>query len=210
MRTEPFGSQEMERLYNHTNPLVRSIFRRRVQVAYNLAPINDNSILVDIGCGSGLLLKSIRRSNDKCECWGTDIVKYKGIESVKCKFQIADVRNLPFNDNYLDIVFALDILEHIEDDVGVAINEIYRVLNPSGVAILSGPTESWFYRFCRSLLLYQSKRNRKYSGQEIDYHYHNIYDLEQKFVEHGFRLTKARSLPGYPLPSLFRVSKFQK
>jgi ubiquinone/menaquinone biosynthesis C-methylase UbiE len=210
MRTEPFGSQEMEKLYNHTNPIIRSIFRRRVQAAHNFATIDDNTILLDIGCGTGHLLKSIRRFNDRCECWGTDIIKYKGIELVNCKFQVADVRNLPFNDNHLDIVFALDILEHIGDDVDVAMNEIYRVLNPDGIAILSGPTESWFYRFCRSLLFYQAKRNGKYSGQEIDYHYHNVYDLEQMFLKHGFRLIKSRSLPGLPLPSLFRVSKFQK
>jgi len=214
MRSEPFGSQEMEKLYNHTNPLVRSIFRGRVQAALSLAQIEDNSILLDIGCGAGHLLKSIRESNPTSECWGTDVCEYEGVKTINCKFQLADVIGLPFKENYLNIVFALDILEHIKNDVDKAINEIYRVLKPKGIAILSGPTESQFYRFCRSLLFYQSKKKRKsselLSGQEIDYHYHSIYELEQKFVEHGFNLIKRKSIPALPLPSLFRVSKFQK
>jgi ubiquinone/menaquinone biosynthesis C-methylase UbiE len=211
VRSEIFP--DLEKLYNNRNPFVRSIFKGRVQAALGFAQIHDNSILLDIGCGSGHLLKSIRKSNPMCECWGTDVIQYKGMETVNCKFQVADVRNLPFNDNYLDIVFALDILEHIKVDVDTAINEIYRVLVPDGGAILSGPTESWFYRFCRSLLFYQQIANAKPEQslrQEIDYHYHSIYELERKFVEHGFKLIKRKSLPARPLPSLFRVSRFQK
>jgi ubiquinone/menaquinone biosynthesis C-methylase UbiE len=79
------------------------------------------------------------------------------METINCKFQVTDARNLPFRDNY----FALDTLEYIKDDVDTTIKEIHRVLMPYVLAILSWPTESWFYKFRRSLLFYQLEKKFK-------------------------------------------------
>ncbi len=202
---------ELDKIYVSKNPFVRNLFCGRIRTALNFAQIKDESILLDIGCGSGHLLNSIRKINIRCECWGTDVVESE-IIAVNCKFKVADARNLPFEDKTFHVVFTLDILEHVKDDVEAAIKEIHRVLMPNGVAILSGPTESRFYRFCRSILFLTSKKNVKFEEQmvrrEIDYHFHTIYELEQKFVKQGFKLMGQKSLPS--MPSLFRVSRFQK
>ncbi len=202
---------ELDKLYISKNPFVRNLFCGRIRTALSFAQIKDDSILLDIGCGSGHLLNSIRKINNRCECWGTDVVESE-IIAVNCKFKVADARNLPFEDKTFHVVFTLDILEHVKDDVEAAIKEIHRVLMPNGVAILSGPTESRFYRLCRSILFLTSKKNAKLEEQmvrrEIDYHFHTIYELEQKFIKHGFKLVGQKSLPR--VPSLFRVSRFQK
>jgi predicted SAM-dependent methyltransferase len=65
----------------------------------------------------------------------TDISKRKNVD-----YQ-ADLRNLPFEDNTYDFVFASHVLEHIQDDEK-AITEIRRVLKPEGVAILPVPIVS--------------------------------------------------------------------
>ena len=61
-----------------------------------------------------------------------DIEKKKNIE-----FQ-ADLRDLPFENNSYDCVFASHVLEHVKED-RKAISEIKRVLKPSGFAILPVP-----------------------------------------------------------------------
>jgi ubiquinone/menaquinone biosynthesis C-methylase UbiE len=205
---------EMMVVYSSKNPFTKNIFWRRIRTSITFADINDDSVLLDIGCNTGHLLKTIRELNSRCECWGTDIEpKIMTLQIAKCKFQVADARSLPFPVDYFNIVFALDTLEHIKD-VDAAIEEIYRVLMPNGIAILSGPTESWFYKLCRFVQFGQFKKNSSsdkpsFRG-EIDFHFHTVYDLEERFTAHGFRQLKQKSLPSTPLPPLFRVSKFQK
>jgi ubiquinone/menaquinone biosynthesis C-methylase UbiE len=201
-------------IYKSKYPIVRNLFWRRINTALNFAEIKDDSTILDIGCGSGHLLRTARDINSKCECWAIDVLDSKIMETVDCKFQVADARSLPFEDSYFDVVFTLDILEHIKDNVESAIKEIHRILKPNGFAILSGPTESSFYRLCRSILFYLTKNNRENQDtlerQEIDFHYHTIYELEQKYIDCGFSLSGRRSLPGFPLPPLFRISRFRR
>lgn len=52
----------------------------------------------------------------------------------------ADICNLPFDDNTYDYIFCNHVLEHIPDDTK-AMNELFRVLKPNGMAILQIPQD---------------------------------------------------------------------
>ncbi|WP_438710095.1 class I SAM-dependent methyltransferase [Aquimarina muelleri] len=52
----------------------------------------------------------------------------------------ADICNLPFTDNEYDIIFCNHVLEHIPNDIK-AMQELYRVLKPGGMAILQIPQD---------------------------------------------------------------------
>ncbi|MFT7395558.1 MAG: SAM-dependent methyltransferase [Flavobacterium sp.] len=52
----------------------------------------------------------------------------------------ADICNLPFEDNHYDVILCNHVLEHIPDDTK-AMQELYRVLKPGGMAILQIPQE---------------------------------------------------------------------
>ncbi|MEP5339928.1 MAG: methyltransferase domain-containing protein [Algibacter sp.] len=52
----------------------------------------------------------------------------------------ADICNLPFEANSYDIIFCNHVLEHIPDDTK-AMQELYRVLKPNGMAILQIPQD---------------------------------------------------------------------
>jgi len=52
----------------------------------------------------------------------------------------ADICDLPFEDNSYDIIFCNHVLEHIPDDTK-AMQELFRVLKPGGMAILQIPQE---------------------------------------------------------------------
>ncbi len=52
----------------------------------------------------------------------------------------ADICNLPFADNEYDVILCNHVLEHIPDDTK-AMKELFRVLKPSGMAILQIPQD---------------------------------------------------------------------
>ena len=52
----------------------------------------------------------------------------------------ADICNLPFTDNQYDIILCNHVLEHIPDDTK-AMQELFRVLKPGGMAILQIPQD---------------------------------------------------------------------
>lgn len=52
----------------------------------------------------------------------------------------ADICNLPFQDDEFDVIFCNHVLEHIPDDTK-AMQELFRVLKPNGMAILQIPQD---------------------------------------------------------------------
>jgi SAM-dependent methyltransferase len=52
----------------------------------------------------------------------------------------ADICNLPFADNQYDVILCNHVLEHIPDDTK-AMQELFRVLKPGGMAILQIPQD---------------------------------------------------------------------
>jgi ubiquinone/menaquinone biosynthesis C-methylase UbiE len=52
----------------------------------------------------------------------------------------ADICELPFEDDIYDVIFCNHVLEHIPDDKK-AMQELYRVLKPGGMAILQIPQD---------------------------------------------------------------------
>jgi len=209
----PGTFEEHMLVYKSKSALVRKVFWDRIKHSVNLAQIKNDSVVLDIGCNTGHLLNTIRNTNSSCECWGIDVEpKITTLKIENCRFKVTDIKKTPFEDNYFSMIFALDILEHIKD-LNDAIKEIHRVLKPDGVFILCGPTESWFYKLCRFLQFGVFAKNVEcvksgFRG-EIDFHHHTIYAIEKKFQEHGFKKLKQKSIPGFPIPNLFRVTKFQ-
>lgn len=51
-----------------------------------------------------------------------------------------DITNVPFKDNYFDVILCSHVLEHVMDDQ-LAMRELFRVLKPGGWAILQVPID---------------------------------------------------------------------
>lgn len=104
----------------------------------NLDICKDRADILDVGCGTGINLKSFERFGDVV---GIDF----SIEALRfCKSRgvgplaSASADKLPFKNCSFDIVCALDVLEHIEDDVA-ALCEISRVLKDGGFLLITVP-----------------------------------------------------------------------
>ncbi|MDQ7029728.1 MAG: class I SAM-dependent methyltransferase [Ardenticatenia bacterium] len=87
----------------------------------------------------------------------------------------ADARALPFADNTFDVVTALDVIEHNEDDVAI-LQEAHRVLKPGGLMLISVPAFQWLWSFNDEL----NAHVRRYTRDE----------LEQKLLQVGLRAVR--------------------
>jgi SAM-dependent methyltransferase len=122
--------------------------RRRVILSLldHLAPRDRSGphTILDVGCGTGMLLEDLQTRGIAA---GLD---FSPVALEYCRGRKleslgeADVRHLPIRSGCADIVTALDLIEHIEDDKGLLL-ECHRVLRPGGIAVMSVPAhkELW-------------------------------------------------------------------
>ena len=101
----------------------------------------------------------------------------------------ADICNLPFNDNQYDFILCNHVLEHIPDDTK-AMQELYRVLKPNGVAILQIPQDLSREHTFEDDTITDPKERAKIFGQ---YDHVRIYgrDYFNKLRSIGFNVIKA-------------------
>ncbi|MDR2971151.1 MAG: methyltransferase domain-containing protein [Bacteroidales bacterium] len=62
----------------------------------------------------------------------------EGFQYFAKKIKPIDILNIPFDNDFVDLIICNHVLEHIPDD-RLAMNELYRVLKPGGHAILQVP-----------------------------------------------------------------------
>jgi ubiquinone/menaquinone biosynthesis C-methylase UbiE len=90
--------------------------------------------ILDIGCGRGELMRSMKRRGK--EVYGIDFSEkmLKGCKGLNVLQGSAE--DLPFKDDMFDCVTAVGLIEYLKVDERL-IGEIYRVLKPKGIAIIS-------------------------------------------------------------------------
>lgn len=99
--------------------------------------------ILDAGCGSAGVMLALS-CEEKFKVYGVEIFIHDEILKLRSKtgiplyFSIADIRNLPFEDNFFDWVLFLDTIEHIKIP-SIACKEIYRVLKKGGYCMITTP-----------------------------------------------------------------------
>ena len=95
--------------------------------------------ILDVGCGTGANLLMLSKFGD---AEGVDLsedalafCRERGLENVK----LGAAEKLPYDDGTFDLVTALDVVEHLDDDLG-GLSEMRRVLRPGGRVLLFVPT----------------------------------------------------------------------
>ncbi len=104
------------------------------------------AVLVDAGCGGGLLAPHVRRRGYRHV--GVDL-RRSGLEQSAGRGVAAvggDVTALPLADGCADVVVAGEILEHVTDLPGT-VAELCRVLRPGGLVVLDTVNDTALGRF---------------------------------------------------------------
>jgi SAM-dependent methyltransferase len=101
--------------------------------------------VLDLGCGTGFTLSLLPPT---ARGVGVDYshaaLRFARTRASRAELVRGSAYALPFADGSFDAVLALDVLEHLDDDVGAA-RELRRVLAPGGAAIVTVPAfaELW-------------------------------------------------------------------
>lgn len=129
----------MDTVYRSSNPFVRYIHLRRLEIISELVGSDTRKAILDCGCGEGHLLDRLK--GDKFGVDHSEIsLKRAKEKNPGAKFYSSDITQLPFEDEFFQVVTCSEVLEHITD-YRSAISEILRVTKPGGKIIISVPNE---------------------------------------------------------------------
>ncbi|MCX7877905.1 MAG: class I SAM-dependent methyltransferase [Ignavibacteria bacterium] len=133
---------DLDKFYNHPNPLFRYIENKRIRKLIELAEINKDDKVLEVGCGAGHILERVPRG----KLYGIDISE---IQVKRAKMRLGDKaeiiksagEEIPFEDKFFERILCSEVIEHVLDPIPL-LKEMKRVLKDSGILSLSIPNEN--------------------------------------------------------------------
>lgn len=149
--------------------------------------------ILDIGCGTG---KNIETLSKFGKTWGIDIspqaIKYckkRGIKNIK----LGKADQTGFKKSSFDIITLLDVLEHVDDNK--TLKEIYRILKPNGLLLISVPAYQDLWSKWDEVL----RHKRRYSKES----------LQTLCKKNNFTIKKISYMFSFLLPPVFILRKIK-
>ena len=128
---------------------------------------------LDLGCGTGEMMKMLLQSDDQRELYGIDLSEKmlsvaEGKLSGKVQLVLGDSEHLPFADNFFDVVYCNDSFHHYPAPENV-IREVQRVLKPGGTFLIGDCWQPLVGRAIMNFYMRHSKEGdvKIYSKEEM-------------------------------------------
>lgn len=161
--------------------------------------LGEHPVLVDLGCSTGHLLRDLDVQCPRAFLAGVDAVPEGLVHAhaavPRAALFHASVAALPFGDGTVDGALALNLLEHIADDLGV-LRELARVLRPGGRAVIVVPANPRLYDAYDAALGHE----RRYARGEV----------ARKAREAGLATSSRAYLGSLVYPGFWAVKKLNR
>jgi ubiquinone/menaquinone biosynthesis C-methylase UbiE len=146
-----------------------AILEQRLKIREELirfVPPKEGNRVLDVGTGGGLLAIGFAKAKKDINAIGIDLwIRGGGGTSLKTakrnaeiegvadrvKFKKADVRAIPYPDNYFDIVTASFVIHIVYKDRDKALKEMIRVLKPRGKFAVMEPPKGYKWKIDKKL-----------------------------------------------------------
>jgi SAM-dependent methyltransferase len=154
----------------------------------------DGYRMLEIGCGTGNVLRMLEKLCSHGEVIGTDLFA-EGLQfarrRVSCSLVQSDLNYPPFRQDF-SIIGMFDVLEHLEEDVAVLKN-VGRMLSKDGVVVLTVPA-------FQSLYSYFDEASHHVRRYEVD-------NLQSALLKAGFRVEYVSYYMALTFPIVWLVRK---
>jgi ubiquinone/menaquinone biosynthesis C-methylase UbiE len=140
-----FNNPEFAKRYADKHLKMSRNFADKLAAKLSRKDFNKGKVL-DSGCGPGFVIIELAKKFPACEFVGIDLSdplleiaennNQKKILTERVKFLKADVQDIPFPDNYFDLVININMLHLVAEPV-IMLNEIDRVLKPDGFLFIT-------------------------------------------------------------------------
>lgn len=135
----------------HPSYVWRAGQERRLQMLRERVPLAGQRVL-DVGCGLGLYVQHFSALGAEAHGVDLDAERVDIARRTNPLVRLGSAESLPYPDGVFDVVFANEVLEHVDDDAQ-AVRESYRVLAPGGYMAFYVPnrlypfeTHGWYWR----------------------------------------------------------------
>jgi 2-polyprenyl-3-methyl-5-hydroxy-6-metoxy-1,4-benzoquinol methylase len=169
---------------------------KRLEVVFKELLTEDisNKKLLDAGCGTGWFSRvaAERGANVTSMDLGDNLLAKVAL---KCSSErvVGSILNIPLSDNDFDIVISSEVIEHVPDPLR-AMQELYRVLKPGGIMILTTPNKIWYF----AVWIADTFKLRPYQGLEK---WTGWYEMKRRLKGIGFTEIRMSGIHLFPFVS---------
>lgn len=120
-----------------TNHYRRAVQARKMYLPY----LSKDDLILEAGSGLSGVVITLREMgyNVMGLDYAVNALQISREHTPDLPLLAGDVHKLPFEDNSLGAYLSFGVLEHFEHGMGEALKEAYRVLKPSGIAVITIP-----------------------------------------------------------------------
>ena len=181
--------------------------RRKLEqvLAHYLDALPEGARLLDVGCGTGDLLRRLGTRFVLSGCDPADeMIARARTANPGVTFQVAPAEALPYEDDHFEVALMIEVVRYLDDPLP-ALRELARVLRPGGLALVTFAPR--FTTTAYPLANAVTGRVPVPGMTRVRQHFHTAAGVERLFAAAGFARAEVNARYFGPFIYLNRISR---
>jgi SAM-dependent methyltransferase len=160
--------------------------------------LHRNTKILEGGCGLGSHVYALSKNGYQAVGvdYAPETVAYLNRTIPELDIRLADVRNLPFEDESFDAYWSLGVIEHFWDGYSEIAEEMFRVLKSGGYLFITFPWMSPLRKYKAKRMRYELWRSNSNEPREFYQYALPSCVISENFIKIGFDLVYETGLDG--------------